>query len=55
MMSSIYFFRKGKIMGTRNRSVVARKWLGADSQEGGGVGSYRRWPEKREVFEMVKL
>ena len=30
MMSSIYYFRKGKIMGTRNRLVVARKWLGAD-------------------------
>lgn len=38
MMSSIYYFRKGKIMGTRNRSVVARNWLGADlTGVGGGV------------------
>ena len=52
MMSSIYFFRKGKTMGTRNRSVVAIKWLGADlTGVSGGVdltgvqrrGKFLRW------------
>lgn len=42
-------------MGTRNRSVVARKWLGADLTGVGGGVDLTGGTEKREVFEMVKL